>query len=320
MRRVLITGIAGGLARRVATELLLRGDFVVGVDYREIKEREEALKDLPVYRANYNKTAIEDIFRKHSFTHVLHLGRVGNLKESMGKRFDLNVIGSQKIMNLCVQHGVTRLVVMSTFHIYGADPANHIPISEEEPLRAGHEFPQLADAIQLDNMAATWVWRHEDVHVCVLRPTNVIGPTLRNTMSELLRQQTIPRLLGFDPMMQFLHEHDLADAIVLACDKEQRGIFNVTGRGTIPWTTAVEIAGSKSIPLPSSAVALAVKYFSALPEYLVNFFKFPCVITDKAFRDSFGYQPRISIAESIESTVAEARELQRQKQEAKRNH
>ncbi|MBK8171453.1 MAG: NAD-dependent epimerase/dehydratase family protein [Sandaracinaceae bacterium] len=317
MRRVLITGIAGGLARQVAKELLSRGDHVVGVDYRELKNREPELKDLEVFQANYNKTVIEDIFRKNSFTHVLHLGRVGNLKESSGKRFDLNVVGSQKIMNLCVQHGVTRLVVMSTFHIYGAHPANHIPISEEEPLRAGMDFPQLADAIQLDNMAATWVWRHEDVHVCVLRPTNVIGPMLRNTISELLRQPTIPRLLGFDPMMQFLHEKDLADAIVLACDKEQRGIFNVTGRGVIPWTTAIEIAGSKSIPLPSSAVRFAVKYFSALPEYLVNFFKYPCVISDKAFRDSFGYQARVSIAQSIETTVAEARELARQKLLAK---
>lgn len=318
MRRVLITGIAGGLAQRVARELKSRGDAVVGVDYRDVKNRDASLEGVPLYRANYNKTVIEDIFRKHAFTHVLHLGRVGNLKESAGKRFDLNVVGSQKIMNLCVQHGIRRLVVMSTFHIYGAHPANHIPISEEEPLRAGLEFPQLADAIQLDNMAATWVWRHEDVHVCVLRPTNVIGPSLRNTISELLRQQTIPRLLGFDPMMQFLHENDLSDAIVLASEKEQRGIYNVTGRGVIPWTTAVSIAGSRSIPLPSSAVALAVKYFSALPEYLVNFFKYPCVISDKLFRDSFGYQARTSIAESIESTVREAREEQRAREAAKK--
>lgn len=52
-----------------------------------------------VYQASYNKTAIEDVFRRHTFESVLHLGRVGNLSEEMEKRFDLNVIGTQKIMS-----------------------------------------------------------------------------------------------------------------------------------------------------------------------------------------------------------------------------
>ena len=63
----------------------------------------DALGACATYRANYNKTGIEDVFKRHRFDAVLHLGRVGNLKESIGKRFDLNVVGSQKIMNLCVQ-------------------------------------------------------------------------------------------------------------------------------------------------------------------------------------------------------------------------
>ena len=45
---------------------------------------------------------------------LMGLGRVGNLKESMGKRFDLNVVGSQKVMNLCRDHKVRRLVVLSS--------------------------------------------------------------------------------------------------------------------------------------------------------------------------------------------------------------
>src|SRR5689334_10247053 len=136
MARILITGIAGGLARRVAELLTAQGHSLAGVDYRETEALPPSLSNMIVYKANYNKTAIEDIFKRHSFERVLHLGRVGNLKESMGKRFDLNVVGSQKVMNLCRDTGVRRLIVMSTFHIYGAHPANHTPIHEDEPLRA----------------------------------------------------------------------------------------------------------------------------------------------------------------------------------------
>jgi UDP-glucose 4-epimerase len=307
MTTTLITGIAGGLAQRVAERLLDAGDRVVGVDYRPTARLPAALEGrVIVERANYNKTAIEDVFRRHRPDRVLHLGRVGNLKESPGKRFDLNVVGSQKIMNLCELHGVCRLVVLSTFHIYGAHPANHIPIAEDEPLRAGVEHPQLADAIQLDNMATTWVWKHESARVCVLRPTNVIGPHLRNTMSEILRLRRIPRLFGFDPMMQFVHEDDLARAIVLVADSDVRGIFNVAGKGAIPWSTAIECAGAAQLLLPTPAVKLYAALMSSIPSYLIDFLKYPCVITDDALRAALGYAPRVSIAESIASTVAPA--------------
>jgi len=307
MSRVLVTGIAGGLAQRVAERLLVRGDHVVGLDYRAVATLPDALRGMTVLRATYNKTGIEDVFRKNAFDRVLHLGRVGNLKESPGRRFDLNVVGTQKIMNLCVQHGVTRVVVLSTFHIYGAHPSNHIPISEDEPVRAGFDFPQLADAIQLDNMASTWVYQHPATSVCLLRPTNVIGPRLRNTMSDLLRSPRIPKLLGFDPMTQFLHQDDLADAIVRAAESDVRGVFNVAGETAIPWSAAIELAGAKTWPVPAPLAGVISRLVGAAPPYLLDFLKYPCVITDVKLREAMGWAPEVSVREAIEGTVAGVR-------------
>src|SRR5690606_35772678 len=73
----LVTGIAGGLAQRVATFLLGEGEEVFGVDYRPVG----GVTEYPVFRASYNKTAIEDVFRKVAPKRVLHLGRIGNLSE-----------------------------------------------------------------------------------------------------------------------------------------------------------------------------------------------------------------------------------------------
>ena len=310
MAQILVTGMAGGLSQLIARRLLQEGHEVVGVDYRPVPP----LPDLPgmiTYRANYNKTAIEDVFRRHAFERVLHLGRVGNLKEDMGKRFDLNVVGSQKIMNLCLQYGIKRLLVLSTFHIYGASPANHIPIAEDEPLRAGSQFPQLADAIQLDNMAATWVYQHREVLTAVLRVTNVVGPSIHNTMSNFLRGRQVPFLMGFNPMTQFIHEDDLTEALYRAQGGEATGIFNVCGREAVPWRTALELCQARTFPLPSALVAAYLKIASVFPEYLVNFFKYPCVISDRAFQKAFDFEPQVSVQETLWSTVREARELQR---------
>ena len=304
MTRVLVTGIAGGLAQRVAERLLVRGDSVVGLDYRSVGTLPDALTGMTVLRASYNKTGIEDVFRKQRIDRVLHLGRVGNLKESPGKRFDLNVVGTQKIMNLCVQYGVSRLVVLSTFHIYGAHPANHIPISEEEPVRAGFDFPQLADAIQLDNMASTWVYQHPETSVCLLRPTNVIGPRLRNTMSDLLRAPRIPKLLGFDPMTQFLHQDDLADVIVRAAESTVAGVFNVAGETAIPWSAAIRLAGASAMYVPAAFAGAVARVTGGAPTYLLDFLKYPCVISDAKLRSALGWAPEVSVREAIEGTVA----------------
>ncbi len=299
----IITGITGGLAQAVARLLLADGESVVGVDYRDVTGVAELVPGIHVYRASYNKTAIEDVFRRYSTTAVLHLGRVGNLSENMEKRFELNVIGSQKLMRLCMHHGVECLVVLSTFHIYGAHPRNHVPISEEDPLRAGPQFPQIADAIQLDNMATTWTYKYPSVRTVVLRATNVVGPNIQNTMSKFLRRRRIPTPAGYNPMSQFVHEDDLARAVICAKRGTARGVYNVAGPAVVPWREALRIAGARHVPVPSTVIKTYVRRFSPFPEYLVNFFKYPCVITDATFRRDFGWAPEIDIRETIESTV-----------------
>jgi UDP-glucose 4-epimerase len=304
MAHVLVTGIAGGLARQVAALLIARGDEVVGVDYRQSPPLAgPGLERLTMLRASYNKTSIEDVFRRRRFDAVLHLGRVGNLKESVGKRFDLNVVGTQKIMNLCVAHGVRRLVVLSTFHIYGAHPSNHIPIYEDEPLRAGLEFPQIADAIQLDNMASTWVYRHPEVSTVVLRPTNVIGPMLRNTMSRLLRARRVPYVFGFNPMTQFVDEDDLAAAVLAAAAGERPGVYNVAGPGALPWREAIERVGARPYPVVPALANLYSLAAGAPPPYLLRFLMYPCVISDAAFREAFGWAPKMSLGKSLARCV-----------------
>ncbi len=301
----IITGIAGGLARLVAESLARDGYRIIGVDYRKVTRPPPFVAHL--YQANYNKTLIEDIFRRHPPTHVLHLGRVGNLKEQIGKRFDLNVLGSRKVMDLALKYGARRLVVLSTFHIYGAHPHNHIPIYEDEPLRAGTEFPQIADAIQLDNQALTWLHRHRELPTALLRPCHIVGPHINNTICRFLRMPVIPVPMGFSPMTQFIHEKDIVSAIVAAAQGEASGVFNVAGMSPIPWLMAVELTGARVLPVPSSLGALALKMnprmASAFPPYMINFLKFPCVIADARFREAFGWRPQVSDREAIVSTV-----------------
>lgn len=303
-KRVLITGIAGGLARLVAAEFHRRGYAISGVDYRSVTPLGH---DADLYQANYNKTRIEDVFRRHPPDVVMHLGRVGNLKQQMKKRFDLNVLGSRKVMDLALRYGAKRMVVLSTFHIYGAHPHNHIPIAEDEPLRAGGEFPEIADAIQLDNQAVTWAYQHPECKTAVLRPTNVVGPDIKNAISLFLRGPRLVSMMGFDPMVQFLHQTDLVQALLLTAEADNIGVFNVAGGKSITWHKSLEYAGGTIVPLPSTvamgALRLARIVSKSLPPYLLNFLRYPCVISDDALREAVGYQNKFDAQAAISDAV-----------------
>ena len=301
MATVLITGIAGSLARITAMALADRGDEVIGVDYRR------APVDLPraitFYEASYNKRSIADVFRRHKPDAVLHLGRVGNLRVRRNKRFDLNVVGSAKIQEECVKHKVKRLVVLSTYHIYGAHPHNHVPILEDEPIRALQTVPQLSDAIQMDTQAATWTYRYRGLKTMVLRATNVIGPNINNTTSRFLRLRRIPYLAGYNPMWQFIYETDMVQALLLAVDSQDRGIYNVAGRGSLPFVEALKHTGVPLVPVPAPLLRPYVKLDpiarKVIPTYLIDFMRYPVVIGDRRFRDSVGFSPEVGISDAV---------------------
>ena len=305
MSTIVITGISGSLARLTGLELARLGHEVIGVDYRSRP------KDLPralqFVQANYNKTRIADVFRRHKPAAVLHLGRVGNLKVREQKRFDLNVLGSAKIYELCLRHEVERLVVLSTFHIYGAHPHNHIPIQEDEPLRAYQTVPQLADAIQLDTQAVSWTYQHPEVKAVVLRPANVVGAHINNTVCRYLRQPRIPYVAGFNPMWQFIHESDMLRAILLSLRGDRSGVYNVAGRDSAPVQAAIELTEALRMPVPGmlqeAFFRVAPWARQAVPTYLVDFLKYPVIVSDDRFREDFGWEPRVGVPEAIRSTV-----------------
>jgi len=306
--KILVTGMAGSLAQLTADRLLEQGHQVIGVDYRE---RPAHLRpDIPFYKGNYNKTRFEDVIRREKPDGLMHLGRVGNLKIRVGKRFDLNVVGTGKVMELSLKYGVKRLLVLSTFHIYGAHAHNHIPIFEDEPLRAGSTFPEIADAVQLDNMAQQWVYRHRQLRTVVVRPCNVIGPGIRNAISRFLRRKRLPYVAGFSPMWQFVHQSDMVTALTDLFHSDEVGTFNVAGAGAIPIVDALSITGAQTIPVPnplaSAYMTLQQRFGRGFPPYLLEFLKYPCVISDEKLRTAIGYQPKVGIEESILTCVRDA--------------
>jgi len=111
--------------------------------------------------------------------------------------------------------------------------------------------------------------------------------------------------MGFNPMMQFIHESDVVQAVLLTLGSELSGVYNLAGEGAVPWKSAIELAGSRSLPLPHllayPATRLASRLDAAFPDHLMDFFRYPVIVSDQAFRADFGFAPRVSVLDTLRS-------------------
>lgn len=296
--RILITGAAGALAQQVIRRLRESCDLVA-VDFREQVYLGD---DIPSYCIDFNKRVFEDLFRRYEFDGVIHLGRILSSQLTRMRRYNANVLGTQKLLDLSHKYGIRRVIVLSTYHVYGAVAYNPALIDESAPLKSAGLSADLVDSVELENLANIYLWRYPELNITILRPCNIVGPGVRNTMSTLLSSERAPVLAGFSPMMQFIHIDDMADAIVAAWAKPVKGVFNVAPQDWVAYQHALKLCGCKTIPIPSippsvpKAIARVLNLRS-FPTYLMAFFKYPVVIDGRAFAREFGFEPKRPLKE-----------------------
>jgi len=128
------------------------------------------------------------------------------------------------------------------------------------------------------------LWKHPHIRTCVLRPVNVLGYFVHSMIGSYLRMERIPTLLGFDPMMQFVHEEDVCEAIALALEHGLQGVFNVTGPGQVPLHTAIRETGGTALPLPEIVLRPSIDGLFKLglfpyPSGALDYIKYPVTLS-----------------------------------------
>lgn len=293
--KVLVTGAAGALAQHVIAHL--KGDYdVVGVDFRGLQATHPDTVD---YEVDFNKRTFEDVFREHDFAAILHLGRIRATQLDRGRRYSSNVVGTERLLRFALKYGVEQVLVLSTYHVYGAHPSNPSLIDEDYPLMAASQHSELVDAVELENLANIYLYKHPELHITLLRPCNIVGPGIGNAIGRVLSQPVAPCLGGFSPLMQFIHVEDMAAAIVAAYKKNVPGVYNVAPEDWLPYQDALEQAGCRRLFLPSIPPMVPKLLAGALgryafPTYLVDFFKYPVVLDGTRFTRTFDFATEYS--------------------------
>lgn len=299
--RVLVTGAAGPRGRQITAALSSFGHDVVGVDT-------EAWVGVPehvdFHRLDHRKRGFEELLRHAELDAIVHLAVHAGFRLDAAARHRLNLEGTTRVLDLGRMHGINRIVIASHAAVYGALPDNPLFMTEDAPPRVGRSFPEMQDLVTADLLATTSMWKHPELSVVVLRPVHALGPTARGALTSMLRRDVFPMVLGYDPMMQIIHELDLADAFAMSIEpRVERGVYNVTGPGELPLSVLAREAGTRPLPVPEMAMKLLPGHLGlpAVRTGALDFLKHPCLIDGSHFRELSGFVPQRDLTETARS-------------------
>jgi UDP-glucose 4-epimerase len=298
---VVVTGVCGRLGRRVC-RALHRETKVIGIDRRAFPDKP---KDVDHWQVDLRRKKTQDVFRggARAVMAVVHLGVMHDPRASQSEHHSWNVSGFAKLLDYVATYKIPKLVVLSSANVYGPQPDNAQFLSEEAPLLGGQHFPEIRDLIEVDMLAQSFFWKHPETETVVLRPVHILG-SVHNAPSNYLRLPMIPRLLGFDPMVQVVHEDDVVHAIRLALRPGVKGIFNVAGPDPLPLSRLIDTLGRPSLPVPHMMAKMTLQSLykwrlSSFPAPELDFIRYVCMVDDRRAREELGYSPRKALEETV---------------------
>lgn len=298
--KVLVTGISGSLGRLTALRLLQHGHQVVGIDRRPWPGAPE---EVELFQADIRKRPAEEVFRTHRPDAAIHMATVTHLVHRSPDRMRVNLYGTRAFIRHCHSYGVKQAVFVGRHTFYGAAADSPLYHTEDEPPMSARTFQELADLVAADLYAASALWRYPGIATCVLRIVYTLGPSRHGTLATFLRGPNVPLVMGFDPLIHFIHEDDAAAAIVTALDHRLQGIFNVSGPSPVPLSTVVRAAGRRPLAVPETLFKLGLGRVGlpSLPAGAVDHLKYPIVVDSDAFRLATGFTYQFDERETINS-------------------
>jgi UDP-glucose 4-epimerase len=253
-------------------------------------------------------TADEDLAQlltRENVDTVVHAAFLSAPTHSSGWAHELESIGTMHVLNATAECRARKFVLWSQTVVYGAHPLNPNFLTEDHELRGGASKSRFVrDKAEVERQVRRFRGEHPEMTVTTLRTAATLGPTIRNFATRFFARPAAPVLMGFDPLMQLVHESDVIDAFVRAVDEDFPGDFNIVGDGVLPYTTILAMMGKIPVYLPHfvaypvSQALWMTQVFDSPPNFL-DFLRYLCVADgDKAKRE-MGFRPRFDINATI---------------------
>ena len=308
-RRVLITGLSTFWGGRIAQALEADPDVdvIIGLDTREPRVK---LERTEYVRADENYSILSRIVKATAVDTIAHTFLVVD-STTMSSRamHEINVIGTMNLFAAASAAGSTvrKVAVKSAALVYGSSPKDPYWFRETDRRVAPARTSVERSLLEVEGYVRDFA--RDNPHVCLslLRFSNVIGPDISTPLIDALGLPFVPKVAGYDPRFQLVHEDDVVSALLFAIDRQVPGIYNVAGDGMLPWSEIMAIAGKQGIPMPPFGIGMATEPLRRLglvnlaPE-LIELLKYGRGIDNRAFKHA-GFRYQYTTAAAVEAYV-----------------
>ena len=203
-------------------------------------------------RADQNYSILNRIVKATQVDTILHTFMITN-STTVPRRalHEINVIGTMNLLAAAGAAGssVKHIVVKSSTLVYGSAASDPNTFSEDTPRSSAVKNSVERALVEAEGLVRDFSEDNPATRVTVLRFANVLGTHLTTPISRNLSRPLCPSIFGFDPLLQFVEEDDVVQALLHVTRGGIPGLYNVAGDGRLPWSEVAHICGSRLIPL-----------------------------------------------------------------------
>ncbi len=320
--KVLVTGGAGFLGRYIVEKLLESGDEVSIFSRGSYPEMEEM--GVEVIRGDLrNKDEVFGAIEGKEM--VFH---VASKIDMWGKKkdfYDINVKGTQNVINACLKHGIKKLIYTSTASVvFNGEDIENLDETQPYTKKFLSYYPETkAEAEKLILEANEKM----GLKTTILRPHLIWGPrdpSLFPRLIEVAKKKRLPIIGSGKNRLDLTYVENVADAHILAADSPNSAgqiYFISQGELVVPWDFLQELFQGIGVPPIKRKISFRTAYIGgAILEFIFKLFRItkkkPLITRFLASelahsqyyniskaKKELGYSPKISIKDGMKKYI-----------------
>ncbi len=298
---IFITGVSGYIGRSILTVIKeeKKKFNVRGIDVAELPS--EFMDSISFEKLDVRSPDVERAMKGADI--VIHLAFVLNPPKDREVARSINLDGTRNVLSAAKKNKVKKVIVLTSASAYGAHPDNPLFMKEDHPLRGdlNYGFWYSEDKAVQDRITQTFAKENPEISVFIVRPVIVFGENVNNFIAQGFFNPPAVSILAKNIPFQFIHEIDVARAIVLMAESDLQGPFNLSGDGVVTLKRAAEIMNKPSLKVPYPLQVPMVNLMKRLgildknlPNAVLDFFRYPWVLDTTRAREELNFSAHLS--------------------------
>ncbi|MEM7589282.1 MAG: NAD-dependent epimerase/dehydratase family protein [Myxococcota bacterium] len=297
--RILLVGCTNGLSHALVNRLQ-EPLHVLGTQTPKLTGRTKK-QDVIYLPVRLSHTIFSQL-KKERFDSIIHAGFLWpSIHTNTQNAALFNIQLLHRLLRLACDVGVRQFILISAAYLYG--PSEHTCgwLTEESALHcAAHPNSRLSSMACMDTTVQAFLWQHKQIATTILRPVYTLGPQLNNAESQYLRLHRVPTVLGYDPMIQVVHQNDVVRAVKTVLRKRTRGVFHIVGDNQAPLMRLIQASGGSPLPMPAWMVERTGWPSST------DGLRFACLVSGQKAQEQLGYRPRMDMIQTLRALRADS--------------